>query len=85
MTEAEAKLNWPGFGKACNRCGWCCIAEQCRISVDLFGERDRCPALVATGDTFACDLVMDAGYPTASRVIGEMLGIGRGCDASDDE
>jgi hypothetical protein len=80
----------PAFGAPCNGCGLCCIMEQCALSVEYLGKQDRCPAIERMGDRFACGLVTRPGHYMGTpafgdaylgRLIGEALGIGRGCDS----
>ena len=47
----------PPTGSPCNGCGLCCIAEQCRISLELFGAAQVCPALEYEGDRFWCGIM----------------------------
>lgn len=53
------KPEYPGFLNPCNGCGLCCIAEQCPMSLDFFGEQHRCPALVNLGPVYGCDLMQN--------------------------
>ena len=49
----------PEFGSQCTGCGLCCLAEQCSLSVSIFGEHPRCPALRDDGDRYSCSLIVD--------------------------
>lgn len=40
----------PLYGKPCNNCGRCCLAEQCPLSMIVFGRRTVCPALGQAAD-----------------------------------
>lgn len=78
----------PLYLSPCNGCGQCCLAEQCRVSVIVFGERDLCPALVDAGERYACGLIVhpEKYYQPGHEVegvqrVGEILGIGQHCDA----
>lgn len=81
----------PAFGSPCNGCGLCCIVSPCQLAVEYLGATDKCPALERSGDRYSCGLVTDPARhlgvfpesgPMLSRMFGEMLGVGRGCDAS---
>lgn len=82
----------PRLGSPCNGCGMCCIVESCPLSVEHFGKLDACPALEKHGDRYACGLVTNAsaylgspefGDAYIGRLVGDALGIGRGCDSDD--
>ena len=78
----------PPYGSPCNGCGMCCIAEQCGISVALFGKQEVCPALEQAGRSWACGLVRNTaahvpdigawGGPVLTEAFGLMLGAGTG-------
>jgi hypothetical protein len=86
MTETTAKevaaaaLAKPREGSPCNRCGLCCLWEQCSISVEMFGPQRRCPVLERVGDGYACGLITK-GPPLVAMVVGLALGIGTECDS----
>lgn len=77
---AEAALAKPRAGSPCNRCGLCCLWEQCPISIDMFGEHRICPALEKAGDGYACGLITNSP-PAVAMLVGKALGIGTECDA----
>lgn len=54
-------LSKPLYSKPCNGCGVCCIAEQCSVSVELFAEKDRCPALEWEQGRYWCGLMRTPG------------------------
>lgn len=86
------------FPRPCTRCGLCCLAERCALSLGFFRANDskRCPALEREGDVWSCGLIShtesyakDAGIEWPSRdyleieeFFGELLGIGKGCDST---
>lgn len=49
-------------GNRCNGCGVCCLAEQCAIGVEIFGNTQVCPALEFDQDRFWCGLMIDPGH-----------------------
>lgn len=78
----------PLYGAPCNGCGACCLAEQCPLSVMVFGPAPLCPALTRAGERWACGLIADPsrffkpGHEAeGARISGEMLGVGTYCDA----
>lgn len=83
----------PSYGAACNSCGRCCAAQQCIVSVALFGERDLCPALEDGGDQrLVCGVIRNPDFYAStpkwsSAVLGEALalviGAGIGCDSEE--
>jgi hypothetical protein len=82
----------PLYGDPCNGCGQCCLAEQCPISMSMFGDVGICPALVDAGDVWRCGLIVkpDMFFPHIPERMAEMtagmLGVWSGrCDASDGE
>lgn len=77
---AASALLKPPEGALCNGCGYCCLAEQCGLSIRLFGKADICPALERAGDRWACGLIT-TDSAELSLLAGKMLGIGTGCDA----
>lgn len=80
----------PAFGQPCNGCGMCCIAEQCALSLALFNQQERCPALEEVDGRLACGLVRSTadyvpdlpswGGPALTEAFALMLGAGAGCD-----
>jgi hypothetical protein len=80
----------PKFGDPCNGCGFCCIAEQCAVSVGVFGEQELCPALEQGEGRFNCGLMRNAGdygvgqewsHDLMTQSFRILLGAGGGCDA----
>jgi hypothetical protein len=57
MGQPQRSVVYPGLGNACNGCGLCCLAEQCDVSLDLFGTQEVCPALLLKEGKYNCDLV----------------------------
>lgn len=75
----------PRFGAPCNGCGYCCAAEQCHLSLEIFGAVGApCPAMQFEGGRFYCGVLRDSP-PMIQPTIAFLLGIGRGCDADDPE
>lgn len=75
----------PPKGEACNGCGYCCAAEQCLLSLELFGPVGApCPALEFDVPTrrFYCGVLRDAPH-SIQPTIAFLLGAGMGCDADD--
>lgn len=79
----------PLFGDACNRCGLCCLMEQCSISLAFFGNRGICPALNLQGGASTCELISEPQKHVPAVIaaeVGELsaltLGSGTGCDAT---
>lgn len=80
MEKAPEK---PRFGSPCNGCGFCCAAEQCDISVQVFGAVGApCPAMQFEAGRFYCGVLREAPA-IVQPLIAYALGIGRGCDADD--
>lgn len=86
----EAGLAKPRHRAPCNRCGLCCLMQQCEISVEIFGPQPRCPVLERAGNAYACGLITDParhlGVPPESAphfamLFGSMLAIGTDCDS----
>lgn len=69
------------FGEPCTHCGDCCKAEQCGVSVEIFGaSAGRCSALLEEDGKFFCGLVRcPEKYDAIDPNLIELLGIGRGC------
>ena len=98
MGAAPIIEGWPGvqkpaYGQPCNGCGLCCIAQQCPLSLAIFGKRGVCPALErGEGKTLTCGLVRSTGDYVAdlpawggaalSEAFGLLLGAGVGCDGT---
>lgn len=62
------------YPNPCTHCGFCCIAQQCPVSIAVHGQMPRgkvCPSLSFTGDTSSCALVAKLGP--------EIMGSGAGC------
>lgn len=62
------------YPNPCTHCGFCCIAQQCPVSIAVHGIVPRgkvCPSLSFTGDTSSCALVAKLGP--------EIMGSGQGC------
>ena len=73
----------PRKGERCNGCGYCCAAEQCLISLELFGKVGApCPAMQFEGGRFYCGVLREAP-PSLQPTIAFLLGAGMGCDADD--
>lgn len=78
----------PKFGSACNGCGFCCASEICAIGVMAFpGAQAPCPALKIRpdGKSTYCEIVETERINKMEPLIETALGIGKGCDSSDDE
>jgi len=85
---------YPGLGKPCNGCGVCCLAEQCSVSLELFGTAEVCPALVQDEEhRYHCGLMVapdkfgatPPGFEdwpeAAARYYQNLIGGGVGCDS----
>lgn len=84
----------PDYAQPCNRCGFCCLMEQCDLSVRVFGPQDMCPALTFANGQSSCSLVSNAAAFFAEPMAGAVqelaslvLGISEfgTCDASSTE
>ena len=83
-----ATLPKPLWGDPCNGCGLCCLMSQCPLSVALFGQRTRCPALIEQGGgKYGCGLSNTSAYfQTEDReeplkeAVSLAIGSGFGCD-----
>ena len=42
------------YPNKCCRCGFCCLHEQCPISLQIHGRAEICPALLFDGDVAVC-------------------------------
>jgi hypothetical protein len=88
----------PEFGKSCNGCGVCCVAEPCAIAQLLIpgvGSKGPCPALEWRDGRSWCGMTIRPAYYSskvrqgpcneaeAARMIREDLGgVGGSCDSS---
>lgn len=88
----------PKLGTPCNGCGACCIAEPCEIAREALGAvSGRCPALEIEGGRAYCGMVRhparymfgeeapESETGGVSVLFAAALGLGHGCDASDEE
>lgn len=82
--------SYPGEGQPCNGCGHCCQMKACQLSVELLrSETAPCLALEFAEGRYWCGLVRSpekllgagSGGGYISRVVAQLLGIGRGCDS----
>lgn len=88
----EMRERKPAFGDACNGCGLCCTVKPCALSVEYLGsEIGPCAALEWEDGRAWCGLIRNAsryiGTPAfgdryVGALVGEALGVGKGCDAS---
>jgi len=62
--------------RPCVGCGWCCLTDQCRESLQLHGYRQRCPEVFWDGglSLYRCRLSSEKTYR-------ELLAMGEGCCA----
>jgi hypothetical protein len=87
----------PTMGDACNGCGICCAIQPCAISIEIIGRSSgRCQALEVNEGRTYCGIVRRPAYymfgdnvdesktGDISVLFAAALGIGIGCDASDD-
>lgn len=90
MPFAPAK---PAMGSTCNGCGQCCLASQCHLSLNLFGDIEEgfCPALKWNGEIYRCAVALDptrylAEHPHITYRSADLLcgGIANGCGCPDD-
>jgi hypothetical protein len=87
------QLEKPKKGEACNGCGVCCIAEQCPVSIVVFGEKSLCPALKREDSGYFCDLTRNSGQylnldqdwkqEWMNKHFAELIGVGVGCDSEE--
>ena len=71
IIRKKSDLKKPAFGKPCNQCGICCMAEPCPLGMHLFNvTHGRCPALIEDkNNTYACGLVKrPAHYVSPERL-----------------
>jgi hypothetical protein len=88
----------PKFGDKCNGCGVCCIIEPCLLANEALDcYEGPCAALEQQEDgSYACGLVKRPAWymfnedvpseqtKDISEFFATALGIGKGCDASDE-
>lgn len=92
----ERLLEKPLYGQPCNGCGRCCLALQCAVSIEVFGDvgaEGFCPALTPVGGgRLACGLMstpaefleMPVEHAAQwSRFFRLMIGAGTWCDSED--
>ena len=79
-------LDKPKFGSPCNGCGLCCKTEVCGIGKEFYGSQQQapCPSLMFENGRYWCGFVLAEDLTRSASLIGNALGIGKGCD-SDDE
>jgi len=58
---------------ACVGCGYCCLKAPCAVSIEVYGQIDRCLALYWNGSMYRCGL---------AKLWTEELAIGAGCSSS---
>lgn len=88
---SETAPEYPGYGLPCNGCGFCCAAEPCQVARDFAGFTEGpCPAMQFEESRFVCGMVRNPSRyidtPKAAddfigAMIGEALGVGKGCDS----
>lgn len=88
---SERAPEYPGYGKPCNGCGFCCAAQPCGLAEEFLGAKEGpCPAMEFADGRFRCGLVAhpsdylgfpDFGNELVGGMIAEALGIGKGCDS----
>lgn len=96
INDISQVLEKPKFGKECNSCGFCCIAQPCQLSIEIIGNLPGpCRALEKDGDKRVCGLVKrpawymfkedvhDNTTEYLSNLYSMALGIGIGCDSDD--
>jgi len=78
--KAALKIK-PEYGDKCNGCGWCCMSEVCRIGKAVHGEDAvaPCPSLIKANNRYWCSLVLGEDITRLPALIGNALGIGKGC------
>lgn len=65
----------------CNRCGYCCACEICKVGKMVFPDsKPPCPLLMKISKSYACKLVMIESTYGLEPLLKETLAIGRGCD-----
>jgi len=57
------------FPNPCNRCGFCCLIQLCKVAQHLFGgeKNRRCPAVRFNGTESRCGVLED--LPQHAEVI----------------
>ena len=73
----------PDFGKACNGCGVCCLAEPCPLGVLLSRSRSGpCKALVweQQAQQYRCGALGPKANGLRARMVGRWIAAGSGCD-----
>lgn len=78
-------LQKPKFGMPCNGCGYCCREEVCAIGKEIYGHEQSapCPALLKENGRYWCSFVLAEDMLRRPSIIGNALGIGKGCCADD--
>lgn len=79
--------SYPGYRRACNGCGLCCLSSPCAVSQQFkLWIHGRCKALVKLADKYVCGVIRDpqvldprlARTPLDERL--SAIGVGHGCD-----
>lgn len=75
----------PTEGAPCNGCGKCCQNEICGIGKEIYGEKVAapCPALTLESGRYWCMFVLAEDMTGSPALIGNALGIGKGCCSDD--
>lgn len=75
----------PAYGDPCNGCGFCCMIEVCAIGKEVYGKDQQapCPALIKASGRTWCKFVLAEDMLREPSIIGNALGIGKGCCADD--
>ncbi|KJS36088.1 MAG: hypothetical protein VR70_14470 [Rhodospirillaceae bacterium BRH_c57] len=78
-------MDKPREGEACNGCGVCCQEEVCSIGIKIAGDVPApCPLLKHHDGRHWCGAVEAEAEGDLPPIIRTTLGIGLGCDSSDD-
>lgn len=93
----DIEIAKPKYGAPCNGCGICCQIEPCLLAQDALDcHTGPCKALEVEGDRTVCGLVRRPAWYLFGQDVPEsetgwisvmfanLLGLGVGCDASDD-
>jgi len=79
----------PEFGDKCNGCGLCCIAERCKVAIDVVGEGPGpCPILEYDEkvNVYWCGLLTEETEKQIGKknysLLALSLGVGIGCDSN---